>query len=259
MAAMYTRCPECQSTFRITPAQIKAREGLVRCGRCRAVFQAGEHLVRRVPPDGGTPEAGRNRSRERDADRRRRRRSRESGDKPRTEQAEMFPFARPPGAASLRRRAIAWTMLTALLVLTLAGQAIYLNSVALARHPELAPWMEHYCGWLGCALKPPPDVARIELETSIAPHPRFVNALRIRADLINRADHPQPLPRMEVTLTDSEGRVLARRIFSASHYLPPRAAPADLAPNIVVRTLLDVTNPDNRAVGYEVRLLSPES
>ncbi|MEK7840525.1 MAG: DUF3426 domain-containing protein, partial [Pseudomonadota bacterium] len=107
-------------------------------------------------------------------------------------------------AARLRRRARAWAALAILLVLVFANQIVYLNSIALARHAELAPWMEPYCAWLGCALKPPPDVARIELETSIAPHPRFANALRIRADLVNRADHRQPLPRMEVTLTDSE-------------------------------------------------------
>ncbi len=256
MAGMYTRCPECQSTFRITPAQIKAREGLVRCGRCRAVFQAEQHLVRRLPA-GTAPEPSRAKTRERDGERKRRKRTRETT--ARADQAELFPFARPPDAARLRRRRVAWSALAALLVLALAGQIVFLNSIALARHPELAPWLESYCEWLGCALKPPPDVARIELETSIAPHPRFVNALRIRADLVNRADHPQPLPRMEVTLTDSEGRVLARRVFSSAHYLPPRTATAELIPNIVVRTLLDVTNPDNRAVGYEVRLLSPAS
>ncbi len=255
MAGMYTRCPECQSTFRITPAQIKARDGLVRCGRCRAVFQAEQHLMRRLPA-GTAPEPSRTKTRDRDGERKRRKRARESA--ARTEQAELFPFARPPDAARRRRRRVAWSALAALLVLALAGQIVFLNSIALARHPELVPWLESYCGWLGCTLKPPPDVARIELETSIAPHPRFVNALRIRADLVNRADHPQPLPRMEVTLTDSEGRVLARRIFSSAHYLPPRTTTAELIPNIVVRTLLDVTNPENRAVGYEVRLLSPE-
>lgn len=255
MAGMYTRCPECRSTFRITPAQIKARAGLVRCGRCRAVFQADQHLLRRLPA-GTTPEPARAKNRDRDGERKRRRRARESAAK--GAQVELFPFPKPPDAARLRRRAHGWAALAVVLVLVLAGQFAYLNSVALARHAELAPWLEHYCAWLGCALKPPPDVARIELETSIAPHPRFVNALRIRADLVNRADHRQPLPRMEVTLTDSEGRVLARRIFSQRHYLPPRAAVVDMPPNIVVRTLLDVTNPDNRAVGYEVRLLSPE-
>src|SRR5688572_9300536 len=41
---MFTRCPECQTTFRITVAQLKMRDGLVRCGRCDAVFRADLRL-----------------------------------------------------------------------------------------------------------------------------------------------------------------------------------------------------------------------
>ncbi|MEK7840526.1 MAG: MJ0042-type zinc finger domain-containing protein, partial [Pseudomonadota bacterium] len=86
---MYTRCPECQSTFRITPAQIKVRAGLVRCGRCRTVFQSDQHLLRRLPA-GATPETPRAKNRDRDAERKRRRRARESAAK--GAQVELFPF-----------------------------------------------------------------------------------------------------------------------------------------------------------------------
>lgn len=42
-----TRCPqaECQTTFRVTPEQLKARGGKVRCGQCQHVFNALEHLI----------------------------------------------------------------------------------------------------------------------------------------------------------------------------------------------------------------------
>ncbi len=42
-----TRCPqpECQTTFRVTPEQLKARGGKVRCGQCQHVFNALEHLL----------------------------------------------------------------------------------------------------------------------------------------------------------------------------------------------------------------------
>lgn len=42
---MLTRCPACATTFRVTPEQVKARHGQVRCGRCQHVFDAIEHLV----------------------------------------------------------------------------------------------------------------------------------------------------------------------------------------------------------------------
>ena len=42
---MLTRCPACTTTFRVTPEQVKARHGKVRCGRCQHVFDAIEFLV----------------------------------------------------------------------------------------------------------------------------------------------------------------------------------------------------------------------
>jgi len=47
----YTRCPGCRTVFRVTTAQLALREGQVRCGQCRAVFDANDHLVKQ-PDDG---------------------------------------------------------------------------------------------------------------------------------------------------------------------------------------------------------------
>ncbi|KYC29046.1 conserved protein of unknown function [Sterolibacterium denitrificans] len=37
---MQTRCPACTTAFRVTPEQLKMRQGQVRCGKCRQVFDA---------------------------------------------------------------------------------------------------------------------------------------------------------------------------------------------------------------------------
>jgi predicted Zn finger-like uncharacterized protein len=43
--AILTRCPGCSTVFRVTAAQLALREGQVRCGHCRAVFDANaEHV-----------------------------------------------------------------------------------------------------------------------------------------------------------------------------------------------------------------------
>lgn len=46
---MLTTCPECHTAFRITHAQLESRRGMVRCGHCRAVFNAYDALM----PDPG--------------------------------------------------------------------------------------------------------------------------------------------------------------------------------------------------------------
>ena len=42
---MKTRCPDCQTIFRVTPEQLKARAGKVRCGHCQGVFNALDSLL----------------------------------------------------------------------------------------------------------------------------------------------------------------------------------------------------------------------
>lgn len=44
------RCPECGTTFRVTPEQLKARAGKVRCGQCHGVFNALDALVEAPRP-----------------------------------------------------------------------------------------------------------------------------------------------------------------------------------------------------------------
>ncbi len=45
MADMITRCPSCDTSFRITPAQLQTAKGAVRCGACLHIFKALDHLV----------------------------------------------------------------------------------------------------------------------------------------------------------------------------------------------------------------------
>ena len=42
---MKSRCPNCQTVFRVTPEQLKARAGKVRCGQCQTVFNALDSLI----------------------------------------------------------------------------------------------------------------------------------------------------------------------------------------------------------------------
>ena len=48
-APMHTRCPQCQTIFHVTPAQLEARAGLVRCGICAGAFQADQNLIEALP------------------------------------------------------------------------------------------------------------------------------------------------------------------------------------------------------------------
>jgi predicted Zn finger-like uncharacterized protein len=43
--ALATRCPHCQTTFRVAADQLKLRGGIVRCGACQRIFDGNAHLI----------------------------------------------------------------------------------------------------------------------------------------------------------------------------------------------------------------------
>ena len=43
---MHTRCPHCDTCFRVTPEHLELAKGAVRCGRCFNTFNARNYLVR---------------------------------------------------------------------------------------------------------------------------------------------------------------------------------------------------------------------
>ena len=52
---LFTRCPDCQTNFRITADALRKADGQVRCGHCSAVFNAYEGLRDGSGPGGDTP------------------------------------------------------------------------------------------------------------------------------------------------------------------------------------------------------------
>ena len=47
----YTRCPGCATVFRVKPEQLALRNGQVRCGHCKTVFDGVAQAVSLAPPN----------------------------------------------------------------------------------------------------------------------------------------------------------------------------------------------------------------
>ncbi|PZE09298.1 DUF3426 domain-containing protein, partial [Pseudomonas sp. 57B-090624] len=50
-----TQCPHCQTSFRVSRAQLGAAQGAVRCGACLHVFNAAKQLLGAMPPSEPKP------------------------------------------------------------------------------------------------------------------------------------------------------------------------------------------------------------
>ncbi len=46
--SLITRCPACETLFKVVPDQLRISDGWVRCGQCDEVFDASAHLVKEV-------------------------------------------------------------------------------------------------------------------------------------------------------------------------------------------------------------------
>ena len=52
---MVTQCPHCATAFNVTPEQLFARDGQVRCGQCRKVFDGLVNLTSLASLEAGVP------------------------------------------------------------------------------------------------------------------------------------------------------------------------------------------------------------
>lgn len=241
---MYTQCPHCDTRFRVTSDQLKTAQGEVRCGHCDATFNALERLTDDLPPEPAPePEAA-------------------------TPTAEA-PAATPPATlpaqthliteleqavatASPWRHAL-WTAAALVLILLLGFQYVYFNRIALANTESGRPWVEGICGLVGCEVPLRRAAEQIKLvQRDIRTHPRFANALRVRATLMNEAAFAQPYPQIQLTFHDINDTVLASRRFQPKEYLP---ADTDIGHGIAAKTSveiqLELVDPGREAVGFE--------
>ena len=56
--SLITRCPACQTTFRVVPDQLRMSEGWARCGQCAEIFDAASSLQEDSPPASGGSGSG---------------------------------------------------------------------------------------------------------------------------------------------------------------------------------------------------------
>lgn len=53
--SLITRCPACETLFKVVPDQLRISDGWVRCGQCDEIFDASLHLLQ-ASPEAATPQ-----------------------------------------------------------------------------------------------------------------------------------------------------------------------------------------------------------
>jgi predicted Zn finger-like uncharacterized protein len=140
---------------------------------------------------------------------------------------ETPTFLKPKRRSAPRGFSIVFGGGTALLVVLAALQlAALFRSELMIYWPQSRPLLNELCGVFGCTVALPgraDQLAVIGTELQAIPG---TDALELTAVVRNRAGFRQALPAVEVTLTDTRNRTLARKVFTPADYLASSGEPS---------------------------------
>ena len=184
--------------------------------------------------------------------------------KPESEPAPAPAAEIAPSVAELARkqhhRTVWLGIASGVLALMLALQAVYFWRTTLAaRLPVIQPWLAQACDALGCGVGLPQDDNAISVSSSdLLSDPAHPATIHVNLLIANQAGYVEAYPHIELTLTDTQNAIVARRIFTPKEYLP---SPAKRAAGIAAGTEASVDLTLNvgtlAAAGYRVLVFYP--
>jgi predicted Zn finger-like uncharacterized protein len=272
----YTRCPGCATVFRVKPEQLALRDGQVRCGHCKTVFDGVAHAVSLAAPiriereDSPLDEAalGPPTVTLRDA------RALEAAPEAPVEPANATPgddvaevpyderFSPVTRRIPRQSRIIGYTIAIVFLVLAILAQAIFHFRDAIAAHwPPARPALQGLCEAAGCAIHPlrDPAMGYLSIDASdLQADPAHRGLLILTATLRNRAAWSLSYPYLELTLTDAQDRVVVRRALAPGDYTGGTVdLQRGIAPNAEVAVKVFIDASATAQAGYRLYMFYP--
>lgn len=168
--------------------------------------------------------------------------------------------ARQPGRGGGRRSAWLWALAALVLLGLAAAQAAYfLRSELALAFPAAKPWLIRACALAGCEVELPRRAERLGVEASdLRAHPSRKDRLLLSATLRNRAPFAMAYPHVELTLTDTADRALARRVLAPREYLRfGEDASAGIAAQSEFQLALAIDADGLAAAGYRLYVFYP--
>lgn len=160
------------------------------------------------------------------------------------------------GFADAAPRSPVWpyVLVFVLLLLMLGGQLAYhFRTEVVLRLPAAA---SAYSA-LAIEVPLPQDAALVSIETSDLQSDNGRGLFVLNATLKNRAVHAQAWPSLELTLTDVNDKVVARRVIGAADYLSPGSSTAVFPANGETSVRLWIEASGIGAAGYRLYIFYP--
>ncbi|MFT3859632.1 MAG: zinc-ribbon and DUF3426 domain-containing protein [Aquabacterium sp.] len=173
--------------------------------------------------------------------------------------AQRRAFWRHPAT----RAVLSLTAVTLLAALGLQMAHQFRDLIA-AHHPASRPWLERWCTVAHCEIKPPLHIEDLQVEsaTLVRAASEGPDSYRLAVVVHNRAGIELAWPHIDLTLTDDNGAVIARRVFAPddAQWLDtadPKAETPATQPDEGARKR-PVAVPRERSTTLQWRLLAPD-
>lgn len=115
---------------------------------------------------------------------------------------------------------------------------------------------EDFLARYGLSIPQRTNLSQLELlSAQTEPHPTRATTILLKVAIINRAEIAQPLPWLEMTLTDSEGRLIARRNLSPKDYIYNNQTSSLIGANELKKVTIELLSFPKAVTGYEIKLL----
>lgn len=155
------------------------------------------------------------------------------------------------------RAGLAAVVLLGLLGLLAQAGHSYRDLLA-ARWPATQPLLARACAALGCTVQPPRLIDALVVDSSGLLRVERSRVYKLSVTLRNRDLLPVALPALDLVLTDTQGRLVARRVLSLAELGQTQTSLAAGAELVLQATLqAPETDPGGSVAGYTIEIFYP--
>jgi predicted Zn finger-like uncharacterized protein len=235
--SLKTRCPACDTVFKIVPDQLKVSSGWVRCGRCAEVFDAASHAVASdaatVWPQVSTPAVvASSQAVTYDHSALKNTPKNIAAEAINTPATEILPLKKETDLSFVRmaKNKAFWQRMVVVRSLRAASvglmgllffQVVFSQRNHLAAtNPAFKTGLETLCQTLGCAIEPFKNIDAFKIDSSSFQKSQQTSAdtaqgenFALKLAIKNNTELAVAMPAVELTLTDTNDKPVLRRVL----------------------------------------------
>jgi hypothetical protein len=168
-----------------------------------------------------------------------------------------FTFEKEPENPQTSRYRRYWALASLLLLLPLSGQTAWYLRDSLVTHSVGKQVLHAICGLTGCSVPIQRDLEKIVIsDRALIAHPDKQGALSLKLEMVNTADFEQPFPKLQLSLYNDLGRIIARRTFQPNEYHANKHHSSQMMPTSkAVYAELELHDPGNEVTGFKFDFL----